>query len=249
MEKIKKIIFAALDYIADIYLYILLVYLFCFGLSFFFERWKFFFNWKVFHLSVISLGALSLFYKQSQRTKNVREKILRPVKNLQKKRKMGVRMDFRQLFSLLRTISIVFAMAFLTFGKAVAKIAKALLEILKLTISRLNSFFLNFSWGQRLKVLMFITLIFGAVFLKAGMASIVVFAYFLFAALFLRDVRPSLILAVLFMILALTFFIFKKEKLSFILAAYFYFFLLMTFMGLAKGAFKKEKSFPQLPAF
>jgi len=65
-EKFKTIFELVLEQIADIYLYFLEFYVVCLILSYFFERWKLFFNWPAFHLSVILLGILSLISKQGR---------------------------------------------------------------------------------------------------------------------------------------------------------------------------------------
>ena len=65
-EKFKTIFELVLEQIADIYLYFLEFYVVCLILSYFFERWKLFFNWPAFHLSVIFLGILSLISKQGR---------------------------------------------------------------------------------------------------------------------------------------------------------------------------------------
>jgi len=59
-KKLKTIFELVLEQITDIYLYFLGFYVVCLILSCFFERWKLFFNWPAFHLSIIFLGILSL---------------------------------------------------------------------------------------------------------------------------------------------------------------------------------------------
>ncbi len=65
-KRFKTIFELVLEQIADIYLYFLGFYVVCLILSYFFGRWKLFFNWPAFHLSVIFLGILSLISKQGR---------------------------------------------------------------------------------------------------------------------------------------------------------------------------------------
>ncbi|PIV47175.1 hypothetical protein COS21_01390 [bacterium (Candidatus Gribaldobacteria) CG02_land_8_20_14_3_00_41_15] len=66
-EKIKTIFKLVLSQIAEVFPYVLGVYIVCLIISYFFERWKLFFNWPVFHSSVIILGVLSLLSKKGKR--------------------------------------------------------------------------------------------------------------------------------------------------------------------------------------
>ena len=66
-QKIFKISNLVLQQITEVFPYILGFYVICLILSYFFERWKLFFNWPVFHSSVIILGVLSLLSKKGKR--------------------------------------------------------------------------------------------------------------------------------------------------------------------------------------
>lgn len=65
-KKVIRILELVLKQIADIYLYFLGFYVVCLIPSYFFERWKLFFNWPAFHLSIIFLGILVLLSKQGR---------------------------------------------------------------------------------------------------------------------------------------------------------------------------------------
>jgi len=66
-EKIKTIFKLVLSQIAEVFPYVLGVYIVCLIISYFFERWKLFFNWSVFHSSVAVLGVLALSSKKGRR--------------------------------------------------------------------------------------------------------------------------------------------------------------------------------------
>lgn len=66
IKKIKKILKLVLGQISDVYVYFLLFYLVCLAMSYFFVRWKSFFNWPVFNFSVIIFGILTLLSGQGR---------------------------------------------------------------------------------------------------------------------------------------------------------------------------------------
>ncbi|MEK9153654.1 MAG: hypothetical protein AAB723_03590 [Patescibacteria group bacterium] len=66
-NKSFKILNLVLEQITEFFPYILGFYIVCLVLSYFFERWKLFFNWPVFHSSVIILGVLVLLNKKGKR--------------------------------------------------------------------------------------------------------------------------------------------------------------------------------------
>ena len=66
-KKIFKTFNLVLEQISEVFPYILGFYVVCLILSYFFERWKLFFNWPVFHISVILLGILVLVGRQRER--------------------------------------------------------------------------------------------------------------------------------------------------------------------------------------
>ncbi|MBU4481717.1 hypothetical protein KKH59_05435 [Patescibacteria group bacterium] len=92
MERIKKIIKLVLDEIAGIYLYFLAFYFTCLVLSFFFESWNLFFNWKAFQFSAIIFGILSLLSDKGKKF------ILSKIEPLKFKRKIKFIIFFKKIF-------------------------------------------------------------------------------------------------------------------------------------------------------
>jgi len=76
-RKVIRIFELVLEQIADIYLYFLGFYVVCLILSYFFERWKLFFNWPAFHLSIIFLGTLVLLSKQGRKFRGFLFKLIK----------------------------------------------------------------------------------------------------------------------------------------------------------------------------
>lgn len=65
-NKIKKVFDLLTEQIADIFPYFFGFYIIALLMSLFFERWKQFFNWPAFHISVIILGGLSFYAKKDK---------------------------------------------------------------------------------------------------------------------------------------------------------------------------------------
>ncbi|MEK7172669.1 MAG: hypothetical protein AAB740_01675, partial [Patescibacteria group bacterium] len=66
-KKIFKIFNLILEQIAEVFPYILGFYIACLILSYLFVHWRLFFNWPVFHISVVILGALALLSEKGRR--------------------------------------------------------------------------------------------------------------------------------------------------------------------------------------
>jgi len=107
MAKIKRIIKLVLNDIAEIYLYFLTFYIISLVLSYFFESWKLFFNWKAFHISVIVLGILSLLSDKGKEFILSQKKLI--------KFKGQVRLDF--IKEILKSLIAPFVQRLRTFNK------------------------------------------------------------------------------------------------------------------------------------
>lgn len=87
-KKIFKTFNLVLEQITEVFPYILGFYVICLAFSYFFERWKLFFNWPLFHISVVSLGILVLFGRQGKRSilslRAIRKKFLKHKKKILK---------------------------------------------------------------------------------------------------------------------------------------------------------------------
>lgn len=66
MNIVKKITKLFLNQVADFFPYFFIFYLLSFIISLFFESWKLFFNWRVFHISVAVLAILAMFSQKSR---------------------------------------------------------------------------------------------------------------------------------------------------------------------------------------
>lgn len=74
-EKIKAIFNLVLEQIAEVFPYILGFYVVCLFSSYLFVHWKLFFNWPVFHISVVILGVLALLSKKGRRFFLIRQRL------------------------------------------------------------------------------------------------------------------------------------------------------------------------------
>jgi len=84
-QKIFKIFDLVSQQIAEVFPYILGFYIVCLIISLFSERWKLFFNWSAFHVSVILLGILVLFARQGKKFKETKKSLLLTIENLSEK--------------------------------------------------------------------------------------------------------------------------------------------------------------------
>lgn len=75
MKALKNIIEALLNQIADFFVYFFVFYILSFAISLFWEPWKLFFNWRMFHISTAILMLLSIF-SQKFRSSYFVEKII-----------------------------------------------------------------------------------------------------------------------------------------------------------------------------
>jgi len=91
MDRIKRITKLVLNDIAEIYLYFLAFYFISLVLSFFFESWKLFFNWKAFQTSAIIFGILSLLSDKGKKF------ILSKIESLKSKGKIKF-IFFKEIF-------------------------------------------------------------------------------------------------------------------------------------------------------
>ena len=258
-EKIKTIFKLVLSQIAEVFPYVLGVYIVCLIISYFFERWKLFFNWPVFHISVILFGILSLLEYQGKRFilsfRSGRKKFFKYQKKISKdvlskfKNQPIAIKGLRAKLSFVKIALILLKdkreRVWRLVGSLLSILGNALIatikEIIKLLLDTIHNLAEKLTRKNLIKIgFLAIVLIF-LLFRQMNPINFLIMAYGLISILFILESRIAATVALLFLISCPVLLILKKAPFAEAMAVYAYYFLIITVATQLREYCRKER--------
>lgn len=221
MNKTRRIINKLLDDITDFFPYFFGFYIFSLLMSLIFHSWELFFDWDMFTLSVVTLGAASLFSSKARSLFDFillkwRERVLiRGI--ISRVKDVNLSSIRNNLLSVIRWVR-----------KIYQEIYKRIVFITKFFVDIIIEIWKRLSRRGQIKIVIILSILSFALVKSMRVIDFIILAYALASILFIFKSRISAVLAMILLVGCLFFLMFKKGNIAEVLASYAYYFLVIT---------------------